>query len=866
MDGKTNQKSLSLLVECSKSNQTFELKKELLYFKNDLLKDFNRLESNINEKYSESINDLNLRLNDYEKKLTMLNKKFSDFTNTIILEKTVKDKFEQLNQFKENINGKIVNHEIKLNLTYNELQNSISKYDKLFGDSVIYTGIIGKACKFQNFHEFIDYVLQQISSLNSFKEKSSLNFSLYKQQLETLINSLKLQIVHITSTLTEFTTQNVNNCENRMKNEFNIYNDKLNEIRLQNQNYKDDLDRKYNNLIIDWERLLEIKKEIYSKFDLDVEEFKNENNRLKEKFEENKSEFNLIKDRFTKLSEFIKDIRFRKNIGQEVKINEFIEISKKIDFTRKQVNDENEQKIFAQKNLKRQSTNNSVHKKKNLDSNLQNIFNRNEFIRKDKRSNTLNYGVKKYKDFNSLKNITEFKSINKLKKEENKNNLFDENMENISNKQNIDFTPFKDINELYGKKGIKEKNKKQIPFHSISEEENDLILHFEDEENLSFNDIKLDKDSNNISDNINDINYKTYDGNNKNNDNNKKVNHNNQNKYFNKNNNNDDNKNINKNINLDTNSCNISNDDNTINDNYNIDYYNKNKNNIDKNNTEEKKQKNNINEYNNKSHNDSFKSENKTTKDLKNKLLQNELNITKRDKTIKDFSSQVDKLFNDKSFNNFNLRKKTLSDSCSSILAPNKSFNNLPPKTKIKIKEKSDENEISNNASKLINENQVKNKNVFLSLSPRNKESFLRSKNILFENILYSTIKENEKKSINTFKKKEVGIININFDDKNKITSKKGIENYNGNFITAKPRLEDKNIKVHELKKFNFKNSRNFSDEHLISVMNKKKKIKISDNKLLNQTHNYFKLNNPHKFEDKVLYFPKVLNNFENGK
>ena len=68
MDGKTNQKSLSLLVECSKSNQRFELKKELLYFKNDLLKDFNRIESNINEKYSESINDLNLRLNDYEKK------------------------------------------------------------------------------------------------------------------------------------------------------------------------------------------------------------------------------------------------------------------------------------------------------------------------------------------------------------------------------------------------------------------------------------------------------------------------------------------------------------------------------------------------------------------------------------------------------------------------------------------------------------------------------------------------------------------------------------------------------------------------------------------------------------------------------
>ena len=38
---------------------------------------------------------------------------------------------------------------------------------------------------------------------------------------------------------------------------------------------------------------------------------------------EYKNEFNLIKDRFTRLSEFIKDVRFRKNIGKEVKKIEF---------------------------------------------------------------------------------------------------------------------------------------------------------------------------------------------------------------------------------------------------------------------------------------------------------------------------------------------------------------------------------------------------------------------------------------------------------------------------------------------------------------------------------------------------------------
>ena len=858
MKDKINEQSTTLLIEDEKSNHKLQLKKELMYFKNDLLKDFNVIESKINEKYSDTINDLKLRLNDYDKKFSTLNQKFSDLTNSMITEKTVKDKIEQLNQFKESINGKIVSHEIKLNLTYNELQNSITKYDKLFGDSVIYTGIIGKSCKFQNFHEFIDYVLQQIYSFNSYKEKSSLNFNLYKQKLETLIDSLKLQITNITSTLTEFTTKNVNDCENRMKNEINIYNDKLSEIRLQNKNYHDDLNNKFNNLIIDWEKVLEIKKEIYSKFDADVEKFKIENNKLSQKLEENQSEFNLIKDRFTKLSEFIKDVRFRKNIGQEVKLNEFTEISKKIDFIRKQVYDENESNNLIQKNTKGQQNISSTYRRENSDSNLHNIFNKNTFIRKNKRSNTLNYDIKKNKDFHSLENINQLNGLNKIKKEENKKNIMEDNINNKSNEQNIDFNEFKNINELYGKKGFNEKNRKKTTIHSIREEENDFILNFEDDEKLSFNDIKSEKD-NNIGDITSDNNYKTI------NDDNINKNQNNENKYYKNNNNNDNNKTINGNINLDTNSFNITIDDNTINNNnpYYIEKKNDNKY-LNKNNKNETKKKIKYrNENNNISHNDSFRSENKTFNDIKNKLIQNELNISKREnKKITEFSSPFDKVVNDKSLNNYKFKKKNSSDSCLSLLTPCKSFNNLSPKLRNKIKDKQDENEESNNVPKSINEYQVKNKNVILS--PRNKESFLKSKNILFDNILYSTIKDNEKKSINSYKNKEAGIYNINFDDKVKVSWIKGIENNNNNFKTAKIKLDD-NIKLYELKKLHFKKNRNFSDEHL-SVINKKKKIKINDNKILSETHNSFKLNNHHIFEEKLLYFPHLLPNFENGK
>ena len=79
----------------------------------------------------------------------------------------------------------------------------------------------------------------------------------YKVKLENLIESFKSQIENITLTLTEFTIKNVSDCESRIKNEWNIYDDKLQDIRLENNKYIIELQKKFNSLIIDWEKVLE---------------------------------------------------------------------------------------------------------------------------------------------------------------------------------------------------------------------------------------------------------------------------------------------------------------------------------------------------------------------------------------------------------------------------------------------------------------------------------------------------------------------------------------------------------------------------------------------------------------------------------
>ena len=84
------------------SSEESKYQKELLHFKNDLLKDFKKIESNLNEKYSDSINDLKLRLKDYDNKFDNVNKKIIELSNTISNDNTIKDNnINKLNEFKE---------------------------------------------------------------------------------------------------------------------------------------------------------------------------------------------------------------------------------------------------------------------------------------------------------------------------------------------------------------------------------------------------------------------------------------------------------------------------------------------------------------------------------------------------------------------------------------------------------------------------------------------------------------------------------------------------------------------------------------------------------------------------------------------
>ena len=318
------------------NEQEMILKKDLLYFKNDILKDIKQIEIKLNTKYNDNSNNFDLKFQEYDNKINTILNKISEITNLIPIDNNIKEKVEKINKKTEKIEEIITINEIKLNSIDKDLNSAIYKYDKMFSDTVIYPGIIGNLCKFKTFHDYIDYVLIEIKKLIEYKEKNIMDLKSYKKKLDTIIENFKLQTNNIIEYNKEYTNRKVNENEMKIFENLKIYDGIIKNIRIENAKFIIDSKKEYNNILKEWEKIIGIKNEIFIELNNQTEKIEESNNLIYRKLEGYKKEFNIIKNRFTQLSEFIKDVRFRINIGEDIKKRDVLRISKKIDFSKKQ--------------------------------------------------------------------------------------------------------------------------------------------------------------------------------------------------------------------------------------------------------------------------------------------------------------------------------------------------------------------------------------------------------------------------------------------------------------------------------------------------------------------------------------------------
>ena len=135
------------------------IKDELLYFKNDILKDMKDSIGKFQNKYSKKINELEEKLKNFQTKSEETLNKLSVITENLSTHSINPEKFSGLEKFKTKANESLININFKIKSIENELHNSISKYDKIIVDALMFPGIIGSKNEFKNLHELLDYLL-----------------------------------------------------------------------------------------------------------------------------------------------------------------------------------------------------------------------------------------------------------------------------------------------------------------------------------------------------------------------------------------------------------------------------------------------------------------------------------------------------------------------------------------------------------------------------------------------------------------------------------------------------------------------------------------------------------------------------------
>jgi hypothetical protein len=230
------------------------------------------------------------------------------------------------------LNDSLLDCRTQINLVNRCVNNAISKYDTIIVDNLSLPGIVGMNCKFKNVRQYLEFVFSEIKATNSFKDQQVTNFKKYQEKLESLIRKIESGLVEVTNKTSSICNTKFEQYEKIIEDKFNITQEFVQATRIDNSRCASELIEKTKELTFEHERLKQIREELLNKFDTEIAKFKKEVDNNTKKFIANQNEFKVLKQRFTQLGEFIRDIRFQKNIKQ----TDFRQMAKDIDFNKKQ--------------------------------------------------------------------------------------------------------------------------------------------------------------------------------------------------------------------------------------------------------------------------------------------------------------------------------------------------------------------------------------------------------------------------------------------------------------------------------------------------------------------------------------------------
>ena len=302
-------------------NQRRNLKQDVLYLKEDILKDFRQIETKLNIKYEKHNSNTLSIINKFENTIEAMNSRILQLASLISSDNNIQQKVSQFEEYKAKVSDTLLSLDLAIKNNGADIKNAINKYDKLFTDSVIYPGIIGHNSKFATFHELIDYILVNLYQFVEFKEKYLADFKSNKPKLENLLKSFKKQSDSIISSNNLFTNKKISEAEKKLRQLISAQEAKIFDVRLENNKSAAALETKVDELNKEVKRMMNVKIEIYTKFDEEIKLIKDYTKVVYDKYNGFQNDYNFIKEKIDSLNNNIKELQIKYADGLKKETN-----------------------------------------------------------------------------------------------------------------------------------------------------------------------------------------------------------------------------------------------------------------------------------------------------------------------------------------------------------------------------------------------------------------------------------------------------------------------------------------------------------------------------------------------------------------
>ena len=392
---------------------------DLLYFKNDVLKDMRKLEEKLSLKLTEQNLTSTEQHDNLEKKLNELSNHISNVHSLVLDTNEIAEQIKSFGKFKTKTEDNFNRINSRISSFQKEYRDYINSIEKLVNENLRYPGVIGRNAKFLNFRYFIDFIIKGFKEVNEFKDEVR----------DFEINEFKKKV---NSDISDF--------------RFAISDNYTNSIRLIGNTFKE-FDVKIADLI---KRNNDNMKENEEKF----EELKNKINNY---FSEYQTKFESLEKIINdKLKEQLNEIEKFKSIKEELvaDINSF---KSSLEEQKKEINNKNnniENHDKSEKNI----NNNSINNNNNINNNINNSNNNSI-------NNNNNNSINNNANNNSINNNTINTIINDNNMNNNKELKFHLNSRNINyqtilsrDKRNLLIELLNNINAIDEYQNSEEKN------------------------------------------------------------------------------------------------------------------------------------------------------------------------------------------------------------------------------------------------------------------------------------------------------------------------------------------------------------------------------------------------------------------------